>query len=610
MAESHCFSILLILLLLINSSSSHDDQCGPNQPTIQFPFQLAKKDSQDQCVNPDFCLYCTENKKTMFLVPAPSGPIKFFVPKIDYELNLIYISDPECCLTKKLLKLKLNDSSFLPFRFDSNPEKKVSFFNCSSVRKHRLRNNDQTFQDAQDMTTCPIYASNSYDSVLDLDLVLCTKMFDVSSSIKNVNELTYNRLSLSWPKPNCTGCEAKGKKCRWNNNGTKGDIECFDYNNKRKTIQIPIFVIFATAGSIILGLVTIVIAKIYLYFKEKEEDQVRIDKFLEDYKAQKPARFSYADIRRITSGFKEKLGEGAHGTVFKGKLSSEILVAVKILNNTQGEGKEFITEVEIMGKIHHINVVRLLGFCADGIHRALVYNLFPKGSLQSFIYQPDKKDHFMGWEKLQQISLGIAKGIEYLHEGCSHPILHFDINPHNVLLDDTFTPKISDFGLAKLCSKNLSVVSMTVARGTLGYMAPEVLSRNFGNVSLKSDIYSYGMLLLEMVGGRKNVDSSSAENTHVLYPEWIHNLLEGDIHIHIEDEDEVKIAKKLAIVGLWCIQWQPMNRPSIKTVIQMLETGDYNQLTLPPNPFHSTTSITISEGSLARRPFQMEVIQE
>jgi serine/threonine protein kinase len=217
----------------------------------------------------------------------------------------------------------------------------------------------------------------------------------------------------------------------------------------------------------------------------------------------------------------------------------------------------------------------------------------------------------MGWEKLQQIAFGIAKGIEYLHEGCNHPILHFDINPHNVLLDDTFTPKISDFGLAKICSKNLSMVSMTAARGTLGYMAPEVLSRNFGNVSLKSDIYSYGMLLLELVGGRKNVDSSSStENLNVLYPEWIHNLLEGDIHIHIEDEGDVKIAKKLAIVGLWCIQWQPMNRPSIKTVVQMLETECFNQLNFPPNPFHSTTSITTSESSLARQPFQMEVIQE
>jgi len=170
----------------------------------------------------------------------------------------------------------------------------------------------------------------------------------------------------------------------------------------------------------------------------------------------------------ITSGFKEN--------------TSEILVAVKVLNNTPGEEKEFITEMEIKGKIYVINVVRLLGFCADGIHRILVYNLFPKGSLQSFSFPPDKKDNLMGWEKLQQIFLSIEKGIEYLHEGCIHPILHFDINPHNVLQDDTFTPKISDFGLAKLCSKNHFLVSITSGRGNLGYMAPEVLSQNVGNV--------------------------------------------------------------------------------------------------------------------------------
>ncbi|WVY91438.1 hypothetical protein V8G54_036952 [Vigna mungo] len=346
------------------------------------------------------------------------------------------------------------------------------------------------------------------------------------------------------------------------------------------------------------------------HFKKKEEDQARVDKFLEDYRADKPARFTYADIKRITGGFKEKLGEGAHGAVFRGKLSNEILVAVKILNNTEGDGNDFINEVGIMGKIHHINVVRLLGFCAEGLHRALVYNLFPNGSLQSFIFPPDDKDHFLGWEKLQHIAHGIAKGIEYLHQGCDRPIIHFDINPHNVLLDENFIPKISDFGLAKLCSKNPSLVSMTAARGTLGYIAPEVFSRNFGNVSYKSDIYSYGMLLLEMVGGRKNVDISSEQNFNVLYPDWIHNLVDGDIHIHVEDEGEVKIAKKLAIVGLWCIQWQPVNRPSIKSVIQMLESAEENQLTVPPNPFHSTSSTSTGRLISTRRPMELDVIQE
>ncbi|KEH40339.1 rust resistance kinase Lr10 [Medicago truncatula] len=613
MAGAHTTMIILSILLnlqLFNSSSYHDEStelsCGTNEPVIRCPFQLVKESSQDQCVYPEFCLYCT-NQKTMISLPTTSGPVQFFVSEIDYKLQIISFSDPDNCLPKMLPKL--NTSSFQFYKFDTKLATTVVFFNCSSVRKRHLRNYDQLFQGSQDMITCPIYAADSKDSILTLDLLSCTKMFNFNASIV-VSNLTLNRLSLSWPNPNCTVCEAKGMKCRWNNNGTKCDIECFHCNNKQKKFQIKKYHVLATIGSILLGLLTIAFIKIYLHFREKEEDQVRVDRFLEDYRAQKPARFSYSDIKRITSGFKEKLGEGAHGTVFKGKLSSEILVAVKILNNTQGEGIEFITEVEIMGTIHHINVVRLLGYCADGIHRALVYNLFPKGSLQCFIFPPDDKDHFMGWEKLQLISLGVAKGIEYLHEGCSHPILHFDINPHNVLLDDTFTPKISDFGLAKLCSKNVSVVSMTAARGTLGYMAPEVLSRNFGNVSRKSDIYSYGMLLLELVGGRKNVDSLSDENFHVLYPEWIHNLLEGDTHINIEDEDDIKIAKKLAIVGLWCIQWQPINRPSIKAVIQMLETADYNRLTFPPNPFHSSTSVNTTGCSLARQTFQMEVIQE
>uniref|UniRef100_A0A368UJS9 Protein kinase domain-containing protein n=2 Tax=Glycine max TaxID=3847 RepID=A0A368UJS9_SOYBN len=211
----------------------------------------------------------------------------------------------------------------------------------------------------------------------------------------------------------------------------------------------------------------------YGYYKIKEEDQARIEKFLEDYAAMKPTRFTYADIKRITNGFSESLGEGAHGKVFKGMLSQQILVAVKILNDTVGDGKDFINEVGIIGKIHHINVVRLLGFCADGFHRALVYDFFPNGSLEKFLAPPDNNDVFLGWEKLQQIALGVATGIEYLHLGCDHRILHFDINPHNVLLDDHFLPIITDFGLAKLCPKNQSTVSMTAARGTLGYIAPE-----------------------------------------------------------------------------------------------------------------------------------------
>ncbi|BFG20892.1 hypothetical protein CerSpe_071660 [Prunus speciosa] len=242
-----------------------------------------------------------------------------------------------------------------------------------------------------------------------------------------------------------------------------------------------------------------------------------------------------------------------------------------------------------MGRVHHVNVVRLVGFCADGFIRALVYEFLPNGSLQNFLSSADNKNFFLGWDKLQDIALGIAKGIEYLHQGCDQRILHFDIKPHNILLDQNFTPKVSDFGLAKLCSRDQSAISMTTVRETMGYIAPEVFSRNFGNVSYKSDVYSFGTLLLEMVGGRKNFKVLEDSTSQVYFPEWIYNLLEqgDDLRIHIEDQGDAKIAEKLAIVGLWCVQWHPIDRPPMKNVVQMLEREGDN-LAIPPYPFCST----------------------
>jgi serine/threonine protein kinase len=156
---------------------------------------------------------------------------------------------------------------------------------------------------------------------------------------------------------------------------------------------------------------------------------------LEDYRNFKPTRYSYANIKRITNQFIEKLGEGAYGTVFKGKLSNEIHVAVKILNTYMGNGEEFINEVGTMARIHHVNVVRLVGYCADGFRRALVYEFLPNDSLDKFISSTPTKNRIFNWVKLQDIAFGVAKGIEYLHQGCDQQILHFDIKPHNVLLD-------------------------------------------------------------------------------------------------------------------------------------------------------------------------------
>ncbi|XP_042487660.1 rust resistance kinase Lr10-like [Macadamia integrifolia] len=296
-----------------------------------------------------------------------------------------------------------------------------------------------------------------------------------------------------------------------------------------------------------------------------------------------------------------------YGSVYKGKLSNEILVVVKVLiNHSTRDGEDFMNEVGTIGTIHHINLVRLVGFCSDGYRRALVYELFPNKSLEKFIFSRDTKRPLLGWEKLQDIAIGIAKGIEYLHQGCKLRILHFDIKPHNSLLDDNFNPKISDYGLTKLFSKNESGISMTAARGTIGYISPEVFSRNFGHVSHKSDVYSFGIMLLEMVGGRKNNDSTVENNCQVYFSQWIYNHLSRgkELEIRIDEDGDASIAKKLTIVALWCIEWYPVDGPSMKVVVQMLE-GDRESLIMPPNPFDSTmpsnTNATNNERPLSMK---------
>ncbi|XP_062079225.1 rust resistance kinase Lr10-like [Humulus lupulus] len=209
-------------------------------------------------------------------------------------------------------------------------------------------------------------------------------------------------------------------------------------------------------------------------------------------------------------GSKEKLGEGGFGTVYKGQLSSGPFVAVKMLGKSKiNNDQDFINEVATIGRIHHVNIVRLIGFCVDGTWRALIYKFMSNGSLDKYIFSQETMNNIVSLSFTQvlfEISLGIAHGIEYLHRGCGMRILHFDIKPHNILLDENFIPKVSDFGLARSCLLDNSLVSLTVARGTMGYIAPELFYKNIGRVSNKSNVYSFGMLLMEMENRRKKCE--------------------------------------------------------------------------------------------------------
>ncbi|XVE52965.1 hypothetical protein DITRI_Ditri02bG0166600 [Diplodiscus trichospermus] len=287
----------------------------------------------------------------------------------------------------------------------------------------------------------------------------------------------------------------------------------------------------------------------------------------------------------MTRGFKDKLGEGGYGSVYKGKLRSGYLVAIKLLGKSKAEGEDFISEIATIGRIHHVNVAKLIGFCAEGSKQALVFDFMPNGSLDRIIFAKENKITLC-WQKMFDIALGVARGIEYLHQGCDMQIFHFDIKPHNILLDENLIPKVSDFGVAKLYAVDDSIVPLTAARGTIGYIAPELVYKNLGDVSYKADVYSFGMLLAEIVGRRKNMDALVEKSSQTYFPSWIYDRYYQGEDIESGDftKDEKMIVRKMVITASWCIQIKPNDRPSMSKVLEMFET-DAQLLQMLPKPF-------------------------
>ena len=352
----------------------------------------------------------------------------------------------------------------------------------------------------------------------------------------------------------------------------------------------------AVAARIFFGVPCVLIFLICKWRRRNLSMYCAIEEFIQTHNNLKPIRYSYRNIKRMTKGFKEKLGEGGYGSVYKGKLQSGNLVAVKKMAKSRSNGQDFINEVATIGTIHHFNVVQLIGFCAEGSKRALVYDFMSNGSLDKYIF-PEKEGYIsLSFEKMYQISLGVARGIEYLHRGCDIQILHFDIKPHNILLDKNFTPKVSDFGLANSYPTDHNIVSLTGARGTRGYMAPELFYKNIGGVSYKADVFSFGMLLMEMAGRRRNLNVFAEHSSQIYFPSWAYDQFNEGKNIEIADarEEEQTLAKKMLLVALWCIQLKPSDRPSMHKVIEMLE-GKPDLLQLPPKPFLTPQEVSIDD---------------
>ncbi|KAK3419191.1 hypothetical protein EUGRSUZ_H04918 [Eucalyptus grandis] len=269
--------------------------------------------------------------------------------------------------------------------------------------------------------------------------------------------------------------------------------------------------------------------------------------------------FSYKELKRATNGFKEELGKGSFGAVYKGSLSrGKRIIAVKRLEKVINEGeREFCAEMRVIGRTHHKNLVRLLGYCAEGTKRLLVYEFMSNGSLADLLFRSQRRPD---WNERVRIALEIAKGILYLHEECDAPIIHCDIKPQNILMDDFWTAKISDFGLAKL-------------------LMPDQ-TRTFTG----TDVYSYGIMLLEIVCCRRSMEVNVQRPEEIVLSSWIYKHFEArELEKLVWGEEiEKKSLENLIKVGLWCIQDEPALRPSMKCVVMMLE--GITDIAVPPCP--------------------------
>ncbi|EXC05931.1 G-type lectin S-receptor-like serine/threonine-protein kinase [Morus notabilis] len=368
--------------------------------------------------------------------------------------------------------------------------------------------------------------------------------------------------------------------------GGSGDSEEGSGNGKEKILVIPIVL----SMTFLIALLCLL-----LYYNVHRKRSLKRAMESSLILSGTPINFSYRDLQIRTWNFSQVLGTGGFGTVYKGSLADGTLIAVKKLDKVLPQGeKEFITEVNTIGSMHHMNLVRLCGYCSEGQHRLLVYEFMKNGSLDKWIFPSyHARDRLLDWKTRFHIAVATAQGISYFHEQCRDRIIHCDIKPENILLDENFSPKVSDFGLAKLMGREHSKV-FTMVRGTRGYLAPEWVTNR--PITVKADVYSYGMLLLEIVGGRRNLDMSyDAEN--FFYPGLAFKELTngmpleaGDRRLEgaVEEEELIRALK----VAFWCIQDEVIMRPTMGDVVRMLEGSmDAN---MPPIP--QTVLELVEEG--------------
>ncbi|XP_068344211.1 LEAF RUST 10 DISEASE-RESISTANCEUS RECEPTOR-LIKE PROTEIN KINASE-like 2.1 [Pyrus communis] len=636
-SSSSSLSMRFLIAAFIVFSLSPQSICNATRPkctsscghirNISHPFRLKCRTLFGHCGDSPYTLSC-ENNKTILNIPL-SGD--FYVQAINYHNQTIRVVDPGLdksnCSSLPLHSLSLPYPYFhyryLPywyFKIPTTPGNCTASSTDSSAICTEIGATNLTF------FKCP----RQMNSSLYVDAAPCFPVQSASTSSSSMSSsqpksygyVKIGSLEVGQMKEGCSiermtyaylfdGYNASYKSIHnslvygfelqydpyswlWNYRCYPQSVPVLSiYFDPRQQVNFVSHDVFCdllqcsglfAGAKFLFGAPFVTVFLIYTWKRRHLSMYNSIEEFLHGEKNLLPIRYSYSNIKKMSNKFKEKLGEGGYGSVFKARLRSGRFGAIKMLDKPKGNGQDFISEVNTIGRIHHVNVVQLVGYCVEGSKHALVYDFMLNGSLDKYIYCKEGSIP-LSCKTTYEISLGVARGIKYLHEGCDMQILHFDIKPHNILLDENFIPKISDFGLAKLYPVNNSIVYLTAARGTMGYMAPELFYKNIGGVSFKADVYSFGMLLMEMASRRKNLNALAEHSSQHYFPSWVYNQYnEGkDFEVGGVVEEEKQLTKKMIITALWCIQLKPSDRPSMKEVLEMLE-GDVELLRMPPEP--------------------------
>lgn len=291
--------------------------------------------------------------------------------------------------------------------------------------------------------------------------------------------------------------------------------------------------------------------------------------------------FTYNQLKSATNNFDHKIGQGGFGSVYKGRLIDGSFVAVKVLSveteSMRGE-REFVAELAALANIKHQNLVGFKGCCVEGAKRYLVYDYMENNSLHHTFLGSEERRTSFSWESRRNISIGVARAISYLHEELKPHIVHRDIKAKNILIDRNFTPKVADFGLAKLMRDETSYISTKVA-GTLGYLAPEYASS--GQLRRKSDVYSFGVLLLQIITGLAVVDAYTDIERFIVEKAWaayeandLLRIIDPVLNTNYSVEEAIKFLK----VGLLCVQETARLRPKMSEVVEMLTNNNVDHM--------------------------------